>query len=177
MLTSENRTKRKMSSQMEFSRINVFDTVDKHKERELKTILALIVEPNSNVHNQNVRLRCPFCIKTNKTKTRIFKSLYNLKWHLKEHQDEVCSEFSYKDVRKIIKSLEIIHGKSTNRKLEFEIEECIIKDKTKYGRVRNSMMKNLRMKYGTKAADRALWRVNKELERNISQNKYSEIEN
>jgi len=81
MLTSENRTKRKMSSQMEFSRINVFDTVDKHKERELKTILALIVEPNSNVHNQNVRLRCPFCIKTNKTKTRIFKSLYNLKWH------------------------------------------------------------------------------------------------
>ena len=70
----------------------------------------------------------------------------------------------------------MINGKSTNRRLELEIEEQIIKDKTRYGRVRNSMMRNLRTKYGSKAADRALWRVNKELERNVFQKKRSTME-
>ena len=42
-----------------------------------------------------------------------------------------------------------------------ETEEAIIKDKERFGRVRNSLMKHLRAKYGEKVADRALWRVNR----------------
>ena len=61
MLASDSRTKRKMEiSQMELPKINVFGTSDKHKEQELKTILALIYESNTKIHSQNVRLRCPF---------------------------------------------------------------------------------------------------------------------
>ena len=40
-------------------------------------------------------------------------------------------------------------------------EEAIIKDKERFGRVRNSLMKYLRAKYGNSVADRALWRVNR----------------
>ncbi|MGI0074120.1 MAG: hypothetical protein ACREA3_09960 [Nitrosotalea sp.] len=38
-------------------------------------------------------------------------------------------------------------------------EEAIIKDKKRYGRVRNSLMKYLRSEYGNDTANRALWRV------------------
>ena len=44
-----------------------------------------------------------------------------------------------------------------------EAEEAIIKDKERFGRVRNSLMKYLRTKYGYKVADRALWRVNRRM--------------
>lgn len=44
-----------------------------------------------------------------------------------------------------------------------EAEEAIIKDKERFGRVRNSMMKYLRAKYGNRVADRALWRVNRRM--------------
>ncbi|MGQ0638078.1 MAG: hypothetical protein ACT4N1_01770 [Nitrososphaerota archaeon] len=42
-------------------------------------------------------------------------------------------------------------------------EEAIIKDKERFGRVRNSLMKYLRAKYGDRVADRALWRVNRRM--------------
>ena len=42
-----------------------------------------------------------------------------------------------------------------------EAEEAIIKDKERFGRVRTSLMKYLRAKYGSRVADRALWRVNR----------------
>jgi hypothetical protein len=42
-------------------------------------------------------------------------------------------------------------------------EETIIKDKERFGRVRNSLMKYLRVKYGRRTANRALWRVNKRM--------------
>jgi len=44
-----------------------------------------------------------------------------------------------------------------------EAEEAIIKDKERFGRVRNSLMKYLRAKYGERVADRALWRVNRRM--------------
>ncbi|MDR3782403.1 MAG: hypothetical protein P4K92_03735 [Candidatus Nitrosotalea sp.] len=40
-------------------------------------------------------------------------------------------------------------------------EESIITDKERFGRVRKSMMKYLRDKYGSEIANRALWRVNR----------------
>ena len=40
-------------------------------------------------------------------------------------------------------------------------EEAIIKDKERFGRVRKSLMKYLRTKYGDDVANRALWRVNR----------------
>ena len=40
-------------------------------------------------------------------------------------------------------------------------EESIMKDKERFGRVRKSMMKYLRAKYGDDVAKRALWRVNR----------------
>ena len=49
---------------------------------------------------------------------------------------------------------------------ELECEEAIIKDKREFGRVRNSMMKVLRAKYGNGIANRALSRVNKRVQEN-----------
>ncbi len=46
---------------------------------------------------------------------------------------------------------------------ELECEEAIIDDKKEYGRVRNSMMKVLRAKYGDEIANRALSRINKRI--------------
>ena len=40
-------------------------------------------------------------------------------------------------------------------------EESIMTDKERFGRVRKSMMKYLRDKYGNEIANRALWRVNR----------------
>ena len=47
-----------------------------------------------------------------------------------------------------------------------EAEEVIIKDKERFGRVRNSMMRVLRAKYGDDIASRALSRVNKRVQEN-----------
>ena len=47
---------------------------------------------------------------------------------------------------------------------DLECEEAIIKEKKRFGRVRNSMMNYLRAKHGTGIADRALFRVNKRLQ-------------
>ena len=52
---------------------------------------------------------------------------------------------------------------------ELECEEAIIEDKERFGRVRNSMMKVLRTKYGYEIADRALSRVNKRIHKNYLQ--------
>ena len=49
---------------------------------------------------------------------------------------------------------------------ELECEEAIINDKKDYGRVRNSMMRVLRAKYGDTIANRALSRVNKRVQEN-----------
>jgi len=53
---------------------------------------------------------------------------------------------------------------------ELECEEAIIKDKERYGRVRNSVMKVLRAKNGNDVANRALSRVNKRLQENYFSN-------
>ena len=42
-----------------------------------------------------------------------------------------------------------------------ECEEQIIDDIERFGRVRTSLMKNLRQNFGDRTADRALWRVSK----------------
>jgi hypothetical protein len=44
---------------------------------------------------------------------------------------------------------------------DLECEEAIMSDKTRFGRVRTSLMKHLRTKYGKEIANRALWRVNR----------------
>ena len=48
---------------------------------------------------------------------------------------------------------------------ELECEEAIIKDKEQFGRVRNSMMRVLRAKYGNSVANRTLNRVNKRIQK------------
>ena len=44
---------------------------------------------------------------------------------------------------------------------DLECEEAIMQDKERFGRVRTSLMKQLRVKYGEDVADRALSRINK----------------
>jgi hypothetical protein len=44
---------------------------------------------------------------------------------------------------------------------ELECEEAIMSDKQKFGRVRTSLMRHLRAKYGDKIANRTLSRINK----------------
>lgn len=46
-------------------------------------------------------------------------------------------------------------------KADLECEEAIMKDKARYGRVRTTLMKHLRSKYGEAIANRALSRINK----------------
>jgi hypothetical protein len=44
---------------------------------------------------------------------------------------------------------------------DLRCEEAIMKEKERYGRARNSLMKYLRAEYGRDVADRALRRINK----------------
>ena len=44
---------------------------------------------------------------------------------------------------------------------ELECEDAIMQDKQRFGRVRTSLMKHLRTKYGDMNANRALSRINK----------------
>ncbi|TLX83606.1 MAG: hypothetical protein E6L00_00495 [Thaumarchaeota archaeon] len=44
---------------------------------------------------------------------------------------------------------------------DLRCEDAIMNDKEKFGRVRKSMMKYLKAKYGDDVAKRALWRVNR----------------
>jgi len=46
-------------------------------------------------------------------------------------------------------------------KKELSIEDAIILEKQRFGRVRNSMMKHLRTEYGEEIANRVLARINK----------------
>ncbi len=46
---------------------------------------------------------------------------------------------------------------------ELESEEAIMNDKERFGRVRTSLMKQLRTKYGDDIANRALYRINKRI--------------
>ena len=48
---------------------------------------------------------------------------------------------------------------------ELDCEETIINDKKQFGRVRNSMMKVLRAKYGNDMVNRTLNRVNKRIQK------------
>ncbi len=44
---------------------------------------------------------------------------------------------------------------------DLECEEAIIEDRRRFGRVRTHLMRHLRQKYGSKTANRAMWRVGK----------------
>ena len=46
---------------------------------------------------------------------------------------------------------------------ELESEEAIMNDKERFGRVRTTLMKQLRAKYGNEVANRALYRINKRI--------------
>ena len=46
---------------------------------------------------------------------------------------------------------------------ELDSEEAIMNDKERFGRVRTSLMKQLRTKYGKDIANRALYRINKRI--------------
>ena len=58
------------------------------------------------------------------------------------------------------------NGELQQNLAELECEEAIIRDKERYGRVRNSVMKVLRAKNGNDVANRALSRVNKRINEN-----------
>ncbi|MCH8995688.1 MAG: hypothetical protein IH915_01240 [Thaumarchaeota archaeon] len=46
---------------------------------------------------------------------------------------------------------------------ELESEDAIMNDKERFGRVRTTLMKQLRTKYGDDIANRALYRINKRI--------------
>ena len=46
---------------------------------------------------------------------------------------------------------------------DLESEEAIMNEKERFGRVRTSLMKQLRAKYGDDVANRALYRINKRI--------------
>lgn len=49
----------------------------------------------------------------------------------------------------------------TNEEADLLCEEAIMQDKERFGRVRTSLMRYLRVKYDNDVANRALYRVNK----------------
>ncbi len=51
--------------------------------------------------------------------------------------------------------------KTSQNDSDLRCEEAIMKDKERFGRTRNSLMKHLRAEYGNDVADRALRRINK----------------
>lgn len=55
--------------------------------------------------------------------------------------------------------------------VELECEEKIISDKTRFGRVRSNLMRQLRAKYGPEIANRTLARVNKRISINSKMSK------
>ncbi len=56
---------------------------------------------------------------------------------------------------------ELVSSDNEFGKAELECEDAIISDKQRFGRVRTSLMKHLRSKYGKKIANRTLSRINK----------------
>lgn len=62
------------------------------------------------------------------------------------------------------------NGELTKCLGELDCEETIINDKKQFGRVRNSMMKVLRAKYGYNTANRTLNRINKRIQKGHLQN-------
>ena len=56
---------------------------------------------------------------------------------------------------------------------ELDCEDVIMNEKERFGRVRTSMMKILRQKYGRETADRALSRINKRLSEGSLRIKYN----
>jgi hypothetical protein len=55
---------------------------------------------------------------------------------------------------------------------ELECEEVIMNEKERFGRVRTSMMRNLRKKHGNSVANRTLSRINKRLSEGSLRIKY-----
>jgi len=55
---------------------------------------------------------------------------------------------------------------------ELNCEEVIMNEKERFGRVRTSMMRTLRKKYGREIADRSLSRINKRLSKSSLRIKY-----
>ena len=55
---------------------------------------------------------------------------------------------------------------------ELDCEDVIMNEKERFGRVRTSMMKTLRQKYGREIADRALSRINKRISEGSLRIKY-----
>lgn len=58
-----------------------------------------------------------------------------------------------------------------------ECEEQIIKDIKRFGRVRTSLMKNLRQRFGDNVANRALWRIRKRKTKSFLQENSSSFHN
>jgi hypothetical protein len=58
------------------------------------------------------------------------------------------------------------NGELKKNLAELDCEKAIINDKNHFGRVRNSMMKVLRAKYGKEVADKTLNRINKRIQKN-----------
>ena len=56
---------------------------------------------------------------------------------------------------------------------ELDCEDVIMNEKERFGRVRTSMMKTLRQKYGRETADRALSRINKRISEGSLRIKYN----
>ena len=56
---------------------------------------------------------------------------------------------------------------------ELACEDAIILDKQRFGRVRTSMMKHLRLEYGEEIANRVLSRINKRASKGSSEMKES----
>lgn len=50
--------------------------------------------------------------------------------------------------------------------LELDCEQALIEEKQRFGRVRSTMMRYLRTKYGQELTDRIQWRVNKRQNKN-----------
>lgn len=64
------------------------------------------------------------------------------------------------------KTIQEENGELKKSLAELDCEETIINEKERFGRVRSSMMKVMRAKYGYDVANRVLNRVNKRIQNN-----------
>ncbi len=60
-----------------------------------------------------------------------------------------------------LEGIELKYNEKQDSEGELDCEEVIMNEKERFGRVRTSMMRNLRKQHGDLVADRALSRINK----------------
>ena len=82
-------------------------------------------------------------------------------WKIKEEDEHKKEQLGINQLK-----LDYKQQKLNKIKENLECEETLLEEKQRFGRVRTSVMKYMREKYGYSVANRVMWRVNKRVKNN-----------